>query len=236
MFALLFYLCIVLSSISLYSMEQPPRQVQVQKILRATKKIRQEAISAVTNNHLKRLERLLQTHMFSEKMMGTLLDYAQTGKYMGCFALLLSHGAPVGQEKELQVFDGPSKGKVTPLHLALLEYPAFIKPLIMFGAKPTLALIHDARVNTQIQQNAPLHNDYLLQKGNTARHFLKSQIQGKKMPTAQARARFVHDALMHRATLQEAVTHEDLYGLKVLLMEKSEKQKKKRSDLRCKQR
>lgn len=190
-----------------FAMEKP-----LQKSLFAPDEVVQEAIIAVTNDHLKRLQVLLENHMFEQTDLLSLLTHSMGDKnldkeYMGAFVLLLQHGAPADAEIFVDSYvDEPYLGSL--LNYAQKKYSNYVLPLLLFGAKPTAMQpdIQTAACNLSIGVF-----------GKYGKTFLRSQATGKPIPLAQARQRFTHQALTHCSTYQEAVRHEDINALRLLL-------------------
>ncbi|GMU19425.1 MAG: hypothetical protein AMXMBFR12_06170 [Candidatus Babeliales bacterium] len=192
MLTFLFYLCTFIFSLSI-AMEKP-----LQKTMYASKEIVSEAVTAVTNDHLKCLKVLLETYIFEQKDMKRLLRYAMGSKqlnmeFMGAFVLLLQHGAPADFKDRFGHFDEPEY-EVTLLEYAKKEYPSYVFPLQLFGAKPLIS-------------------DF----GNQGKAFLRSQTTGRPIPLALTRQYLANHATTRCRSLQEAVRHEDINALKLLL-------------------
>lgn len=192
MLTFLFYLCTFIFSLSI-AMEKP-----LQKTMYASKEIVSEAVTAVTNDHLKRLKVLLETYTFEQKDMKRLLRHAMgdislNTEFMGAFVLLLQHGAPADFKDTFGGFDEP-KYEATLLEYAKKEYPSYALPLQLFGAKPLISIF-----------------------GNHAKAFLRSQTTGRPIPLALTRQHWANNATTRCRSLQEAVRHEDIDALKLLL-------------------
>lgn len=219
MLRLLFYLCTFIFSVSI-AMEKP-----LQKSLFASSEIVQQAFSAVTNDHLKRLKKLLETYTFDQETMKKLLKSSMGDKqfdreFIGAFVLLLQHGAPLDSKITVagECFDEPLYD-ATFLEYAEKEYPRYSFFLYLFGAKPLTEFVvryPDIGVD---QQNIQIgeYNSKIGVFEKYGKTFLRSQTTGRPIPLAQAREYFSRYALTHCRTYQEAVRHEDLEALKLLL-------------------
>lgn len=197
-------------------MEKP-----VQKSFYAPDEVFLKASKEVQNNRLKRLQIILQTHVFQPERMVSLLketmgDKAINKQFMGCFVLLLQYGAPLDLEIDLGPYaEGPIT-QVTPVEYALIRYPDYVEPLILFGAKISPTMIHTLKNKKnalQLEKSASIAR----KQGSLTRAFFKSQMTGRAMPVVREREAFSRVALNSADTFLEAVQHEDIHALKRLL-------------------
>lgn len=196
-------------------MEQPAKpQFPVQKPL-ATSEIYTQALDAVRVDYLKRLETFLQNYTFTDEQMACMLGWAMGKKeygyeFMGCFTLLLQHGAPVDMLTS-------TKHLLIPLHQACIDHHAYIKPLLMYGATPNPELKQKIELSPEMKKAyEAASKERWGEKGNVVQSFLDSQVVGKSSAIC-ARKRFIKTARAQCNDLRAAVRHEDIDSLSHLL-------------------